>query len=315
MTELAEAGREFWRDVLLSGEPTQVPRWTLQPVTGVAEHEAAVPDGLVAGLRRLADELEVSLGSVLLAAHAKVLAALTGEAEVTTGYVAPGDSTPLPCRLTTGSDSWRSLLLDVHRVESELLAHRDLPVDELRRELGVPGPSFETVLDPTGEAGPPAEATVLQVGLTLRDGSVVVRLRYRTDALDADCATRIAGYHLTALTLMAADADAEHGRQSLLSPEELDLQLVRQPSQPGDQVVGDRRLVLGHARDRLEGPPRDLRGLTREQHVAPELPAGLHQLRHHAFPPLTVATPSRAAAPFVVSAQDGGATAAASRSG
>src|SRR5262249_52754574 len=54
---------------------------------------------------------------------------------------------------------------------------------------------------------------------------LVLRLRYRMDALDADCAARIAGYHLTALALIAADPDAEHARQSLLSPEELRFQL------------------------------------------------------------------------------------------
>ena len=57
-------------------------------MTGVAEHEATIPDDLVAALRRLADELAVPLSSVLLAAHAKVLAALSGEREVATGYVA-----------------------------------------------------------------------------------------------------------------------------------------------------------------------------------------------------------------------------------
>ena len=40
---------------------------------------------------------------------------------------------------------------------------------------------------------------------------LALRLRYRTDALDADGAARIAGYHLTALALIAADPDAEHG--------------------------------------------------------------------------------------------------------
>src|SRR5206468_4129274 len=49
--------------------------------------------------------------------------------------------------------------------------------------------------------------------------------RYRTDVLDADCAARIAGYHVTALALIAADPDAEHARQTLLSAEELHFQL------------------------------------------------------------------------------------------
>ena len=82
-----QAGREFWRGVLLAGGFTAIPRWTLDPVPGVGEHEATIPDDLVAALRRLADELAVPLSSVLLAAHAKVLAALSGEREVATGYV------------------------------------------------------------------------------------------------------------------------------------------------------------------------------------------------------------------------------------
>src|SRR6266540_6126770 len=44
------------------------------------------------------------------------------------------------------------------------------------------------------------------------------------DVRDADAA-RIAGYHRRALELIAADPDAEHGRQSLLSAEELHFQL------------------------------------------------------------------------------------------
>ena len=86
----AEADGEFWHGLLVSGRFTAIPRWTLDPVRGVAEHEATIPDDLAAALRRLADELELPLSSVLLAAHAKVLAALSGEREVTTGYVKRG---------------------------------------------------------------------------------------------------------------------------------------------------------------------------------------------------------------------------------
>ncbi len=221
----ADAGREFWRAQLLAGGFTAIPRWTLDPVAGVVEHEATIPDDLVAALRRLADELALPLGSVLLAAHAKVLAALSGEREVVTGFVAAQGGRPLPCRLTTDPISWRTLLLDTHRVESELLLHKNFPVDDLKSELGLTGPSFETVFDPGGNGGDQAEDTVLCAGIWHHGGRLVLRLRYRTDVLDADWAARIAGYHLTALALIAADPDAEHGRQSLLSAEELHFQL------------------------------------------------------------------------------------------
>ena len=88
MRMLSEAGREYWRGVLVAGGFTAIPRWTVDPVRASPSTRRSISDDLVATLRRLADELAVSLSSVLLAAHAKVLAALSGEREVVTGYVA-----------------------------------------------------------------------------------------------------------------------------------------------------------------------------------------------------------------------------------
>src|SRR5881628_810276 len=115
----AERGREFWRGILRAGGFTALPRWTLEPVAGIDEHETRIPDELVAKLRRLAGELSVPLSSVLLTAHAKVLGALSGEREVSTGYAAVEGRLPLPCRMTTEPRSWREVLLGTHRAELE----------------------------------------------------------------------------------------------------------------------------------------------------------------------------------------------------
>ncbi len=262
MGKLAETGRAFWRGVLLAGGFTAIPRWTLTPVTGVLEHEVTIPGDLVAALRRLAGELAVPLSSVLLAAHSKVLAALSGEREVSTGYVAAAGGHPLPCRLTTEPASWRTLLLDTHRVEAELLSHKDFPLEELRRELGLSGPSFETVLDLTGEGGELAEDIVLGVAIAHYGGELVLGLRYRSEVLDADCAARIAGYHLTALALIAADADAQHKRQSLLSAEELHFQLEGLAGRP--RQVPDRR-VHGLFEQRVAAQPDAVAAVHGEQ--------------------------------------------------
>ncbi len=112
-----------------------IPRWTLAPVPGVAEHEVPLPDGVSAE------------PAALKAAHAKVLGALSGE---------PAENDP-----------------------------------------------------------------ALQVSVTGR----TLRLRYRTDVLDAEAAARIAGYHLAVL--------AEPGRPVLLSDAELRFQL--------DELAGPRR--------------------------------------------------------------------------
>jgi len=219
----ADRGREFWRGVLLAGGSTVLPRWTLNPVPGVHEHEATIPDELVAALRRLANELAVPLSSVLLTAHAKVLGALSGEREVCTGYAVEGRS-PLLCRMTTEPHSWRAMLLETDRAESELLSHKDFPVDDLRRELGLINPLFETVFEMGAGGGEPAEEVLLRVSFVEHDG-LTLRLGYKTDVLDSDYAARIAGYHLSALAFIEGDPDAEHARQSLLSAEEQRFQL------------------------------------------------------------------------------------------
>src|SRR5437667_1799189 len=110
---------------------TVVPRWTLKPVPGVGEHEVRIPDELMAASRRLANDLAVPLSSVLLAAHAKVLGALSGERQVCTGYaVAAGP--PLAIRMTLGPRSWREVLRDIARAESDLLAHSHVSDDEVQ---------------------------------------------------------------------------------------------------------------------------------------------------------------------------------------
>jgi non-ribosomal peptide synthetase-like protein len=225
MNTLDQTSRDYWREVLIAGGFTAIPRWAVNPAVGVADHEELISDDLVAKLNRLADEMSLSLGSVLLTAHAKVLAALSGEMQVVTGYVAVEGGQPLPCPLSTKPDSWRSLLVDVHRAEKELLSHKGFPIDDLRRELGQTEPAFEAVFDPTDSGGALARGAMLSVGVSRRENQLALRLRYRTEAIDKACAVRIAGYHLTALTLLAADPDAEHGRQSLLSAKELDFQL------------------------------------------------------------------------------------------
>jgi amino acid adenylation domain-containing protein len=230
-----ETGREYWCSVLGVGGFTALPRWTRDPIPGVAVHDVAIPEDLVAASHLLADQLDVPLSSVLLAAHARVLFALSGEREVATGYVGRPGGQPLLCRLTTEPDSWRTLLLATHRVESELLAHSDFPVDDLRRDLGLTEPSFEIVFDPTGGEGDLGEDTVLGVGIGRRGDELVLRLRYRTDVLDAGCAARIAGYHLRALGLMVADLDGVHRGQSLLSVEELHFQV--------EGLAGPRRVL------------------------------------------------------------------------
>ena len=262
----AEQDRAFWRRTLLAAAFTGIPRWTSEPVAGspagaparlragsggqaspeidakvaVGEHDTRIPDRLVAALDSLAHEQGVSFSSVLLTAHAKVLSALSGERDVTTGYVSSQRRPALVCRMTTAARSWRAMLQNTRRAEQELLSHANFPVEDVQRELGLTKPLFETVFDRAAYGpGELADHTVLSVGIVEREG-VLLKLRHRTDVLDAPCAARIAGYYLTALRLMAADLDAEHEQQSLLSPGEWRFQLHALSGPPA--TLPDRRV-------------------------------------------------------------------------
>ena len=225
MTTTADPGSEYWVDVLKRGGSTTLPRWTLDPKTGVEQHESAVDHDLLRSLSGLAEEMDVTLGSVLLAAHAQVLSSLTGEKEVVTGYIAADGSSPLPCLMTTESDSWRNLLLEAHRSESDLLLHKDFPVQELIRESNLTSPWFDTLFNPNGtdaELGP--QATV-SLGFSKSDEELRLGMHYRADVLDAESAARLAGYHLTVLALIVADPEADPSGCSLLSAEERAFQI------------------------------------------------------------------------------------------
>ncbi|MFJ4949867.1 amino acid adenylation domain-containing protein [Streptomyces sp. NPDC088760] len=225
MDTRVETDREFWSRVLTAGGATAVPRWAPAPEPGAAEQETAVPDDVAASVRRLVRRSGLPVSAVLLAAHAKVLSALSGERELVTGYTAGVRGEPLPCRLTVPPGSWRALVAAAERAETALLAHREFPVAGLARELGVTEPAYEVVFGPMGAEEAHAEDGVLHVRWCDRGGRLLLRLRYRMDALDAGSAARIGGYHLKALRLMAADPDAEHAQQSLLSAEEVREQL------------------------------------------------------------------------------------------
>ncbi|MGW0707122.1 non-ribosomal peptide synthetase [Streptomyces sp. NPDC002643] len=243
------AAREFWRGVLTAGGRASVPRWSADPAKGVGTYEVALPDGVLTS----SDSAQR-----LLAAHARVLAALSGEREVTVGW--SRDGRPLPCRITTApGETWHDLLLHTHRVTSRALSHAEFPVDVLRRELGLDGPPFETVLDTTGTDGDLDEDVVLRVGTVYGDDGPALRLRYRTEVLDESGAARIAGYHVTALTGLAMEPEAEYGRQNLLSDDELRLQI--------DGLAGPER----------ELPDRRVHELFEQRVVAhPEAVAAVH---------------------------------------
>ncbi|MFJ5952260.1 amino acid adenylation domain-containing protein [Streptomyces noursei] len=225
MTKLTEADRDYWEQALAAGGFTAVPRWSTEAGTDLAGYELALPAETGAAVVRQAAALGSPVEAVLLAAHATVLAALSGEPDVTTGYRASDGGAPLPCRVSTTGASWCELVERSTRAVAGLLPHRGVTATELSHQLGLDHVLFEAELDLAGAVDELAAGTVLRVTASREGDGFTLGVRYRTAALDAAAAARIAGYHRAALTQFAADPQAAPVPSALLSAAERRLQL------------------------------------------------------------------------------------------
>ncbi|MEX5259411.1 amino acid adenylation domain-containing protein [Kocuria sp. CPCC 205263] len=210
--------------------PTRIPRWTQDRRAGQEQLEVAVPEDLGYAVRRLARSLEVAPGSIWLAAHARVLQALSGETEIATGCM--DAAATWRCTLDVGHRSWRTLVREAHVQQT-----RDHPGPSSRGQEGhrAAAPGYEVVFGTGQDADSElSQGIVLGVFLRQEAGVEVLRLRYRRDALDAGAAHRTAGYHLAALRHLVAAPEADPVDAELVDPDEQRFQL--------EQLAGPERL-------------------------------------------------------------------------
>ncbi|MFL6313358.1 MAG: amino acid adenylation domain-containing protein [Terriglobales bacterium] len=108
-----------------------------------------IPDDVAAGLKALADSLDVSIKHVLLAAHLKALGHLTGSISPVTGLLANGRPEVdggerivapfvnlVPFCLNLSAGTFADLGRRAFIAESELLPHRRYPMAELKKRYG-----------------------------------------------------------------------------------------------------------------------------------------------------------------------------------
>ncbi|MET8771303.1 non-ribosomal peptide synthetase [Streptomyces sp. NPDC004658] len=196
------AGREYWNAVVSAGGFTPLPGWAAEPgVPGTAEFRARLPESDRAHLD----------AALLLAVHAKVVAALTGDRDTVTGFQ-PARGGALPARITVEDGSWRELTATAAGTLRMVLAFAaDAPATE--------PPMYDTLVAPRAADLPAELPRGVVLGVAADGDSLLVR--HRTDVLDAAAARRIAGYYITALTRAFAEPGADHHARHLLGEEEL----------------------------------------------------------------------------------------------
>ena len=148
----SEEHRRFWQERLEGSEFIRVPRWKPTPVArdrGVGYCEVEISDDLSNALKRLALSAAVPIKNVLLAAHMRALAMLSGKADVTTLLTSVGrpetpdgdrvlglflNSTPFRMKLSGGK--WRQLLDEAFALERLSVPFRRYPMVEIQKLLG-----------------------------------------------------------------------------------------------------------------------------------------------------------------------------------
>ena len=243
------ASRAFWRGVVEGAPLAALPPREGEDAPRTDEMQYLwidVPAETAAGLRRAAEGAGVPLKTVLLAAHLRVLALLSGEDDVVTGYVTSGrpetedgervlglflNTVPLRVRMTGGT--WLDLVRRAWAAEQALLPHRRFPLAEIVREAGGRTP-FEAVFnfthfhvyDALADDGVRLEPDrfyqkteiPLAASAAVNPATGALRLRLEHDAarLGGAQARAVAGWYARALASLAARPEGRWDADALL---------------------------------------------------------------------------------------------------
>ncbi|HEY0859108.1 MAG TPA: amino acid adenylation domain-containing protein, partial [Albitalea sp.] len=242
------AHRQFWRQLLDGHMFTGLPAHDGCASAG-AEQPVIVDEAVRGRLRGVAERLGVPMRSVLLCAHLRVLALLSGRDDVTTGLVsnvrleqADGDRVlglflnTLPFRQAIAGGRWSDLIRQTFETELEVLRHRHYPYFQLYLDNGRT-PLYETAFNYVnfhvyeqldrgerfGIAGSQSfEATDFALMTSFSDTPQQLAFDVKADPgrLSAAQLTRVRGYYLAVLQAMADDVQAPHDSMLLLSEAE-----------------------------------------------------------------------------------------------
>lgn len=233
---------------------TSIPRWTAPAGggEGTGTHEQRLPEALAEKLRETADRLGSPLPDLLLAAHARVLATVVSETELTTGHLAatPG-AAETTLHLVVEPATWTELIRTAASATGA--RHRMATTPEAVIDLSGLAPGDAERTEGAGQGADLRAGAVLRLAWARDTGAgLALRVLYDRAALDADYAERLAGYHLAALRSLAADPDARHDGESLLSGDEVDTQLH---GLVGPRTEIPRRTFTDFFQDRVRSAP------------------------------------------------------------
>ena len=149
----SETSREYWRQALENAHRLSLPAaaevHARHKGKEVATFERSFSQELYRQLDSQARELKVSLKVLLVAAHVKVMALISGQQDVLTGLVSncrleekDADKTlglflnSLPLRAKLGDGTWKELVMQIQGLEQSMFPHRRYPLQAIQQLIG-----------------------------------------------------------------------------------------------------------------------------------------------------------------------------------
>lgn len=252
--------RDYWARILSGSTATRLPLRKQTSVSAgpeVVRLQVPIAAETATGLKNAAGLAGVSIKSLLLAAHMKVLSVLSGQSEVFTGLLINGRPekrdgeklvgaflNTIPFCMRLGSETWVALAREAQAAETEALPHRRFPIQELQR-LFRAEEKFDTIFNYThfyvldrlqtlpdlavlGMKG--SEQTYFpltaQFSMNELSSQMELALDYRTKDFEEAQVSEIAGYYERVLRAIAADPVLRHDTLCLLSNEQIRLLLT-----------------------------------------------------------------------------------------
>ncbi|MEU9634608.1 amino acid adenylation domain-containing protein [Streptomyces tendae] len=256
------AARDYWARLLEDTEVLELPRWGEGGAPAAAAQRSAqvyrVPfrAGLTEQVRTFAASARVATKAALYAAHAGVVARLSGRSRIVTGRVAncrpeTADAdrmiglflNSVPLVVDTGRRSWRELARQVHQAEADVLAHRRYPLVQMQRDLNR-DMLFETLVDyramrsyggmslsrlkvvETGFFEQTNFPFTANFGADPSTGEIGLGINYNAAEFSAEQIEAIGGYYAAALEAMVDDPSSSVSGTPLLSAAETTRQLT-----------------------------------------------------------------------------------------
>ncbi|BAZ30183.1 amino acid adenylation domain-containing protein [Cylindrospermum sp. NIES-4074] len=247
--------QQYWQEKLVDSTITMLPRWSSHQqklkLQQICCYEVPISAPISQGLQELAKSVGVTLKSVLLAAHLRVLSLLSGQSDVITGLVSNGRPeqtdgervlglflNTIPLRLNLSKGSWIDLIRNVFEAEKEVLPFRRYPLAEIQRVHGNQ-PLFEVAFNYInfhvyqGLQGI-KDLQVLEgkflvetnfplvTDFSLDPFSREVKLTLNYDAMELcqEQVELIGGYYARTLAAMVAEPQEDYQVRSLLSEQE-----------------------------------------------------------------------------------------------